>query len=185
MVVASDAREGIVVEVERELYRVEEVRLHKGGGKAGAMVHLGLRNLFTGAVTERRFRPSDKLQEVELERVPAEFLYQAGDRFCFMDTRSYDQLEVPENLLSPYLRYLQPNLRVEIECLEGRPVSVLFPEAVELEVTSTGAGVHEAESTYKLAVLENGLEILVPHFIRVGDRVRVDVRSGKYLERKK
>lgn len=186
MILASDLREGAVLKLEKDIYRVESARLHKGGGQAGAMVHLTLKNLQTGSVTERRFRPSEKLEDLALERRRVEYLYREADLFHFMDVESYDQLSLPEKLIGPAARFLQPNLRLDVELLDERPVSVVLPEAVEIRIASTGPPVRDSESsTYKPATLENGMEILVPQFIKTGDIVRVDVSTGKYLERVK
>ncbi|HXG53287.1 MAG TPA: elongation factor P [candidate division Zixibacteria bacterium] len=185
MIVASDVRSGLVIQLDRDLYKVEAARLHKGGGQAGATVHLTLRNLRTGNVTERRLRPTEKLEDVVLERLTAEYLYEDTERCYFMDVESYEQLEVPKRMLGDRLAFLQPNMRIDMELLEGRPVDVLFPATVDLKVASTGPGVHESEATYKPAVLENGIEILVPQFIKTGDTVRVDVQTRKYVERVK
>lgn len=185
MILASDVREGTVLRVEKELFKVESARLHKGGGQAGAMVHLTLRSLSTRNVTERRFRPTEKLEDVALERAAAEYLYQDGDIFYFMDVSSYEQIGIPDKVVGPAFRFLQTNMRIEVELFEGRPVDVIFPETAQLRVAATGPGVHESEATYKPAKLENGLEILVPQFIKTGDIVKVDVRTGKYVERVK
>ncbi len=120
-----------------------------------------------------------------MQRVTVEYLYQDGDLYCFMDVNSYEQLGIPQSVLGSRHRFLQPNIRMVVELFNENPVDVIFPEAVEIKVASTGPGVHEAESTYKPATLENGLEILVPQFIKTGDTIKIDTRAGKYVERVK
>lgn len=185
MVLASDIREGTVLQLDKTLFKVESARLHKGGGKTGPIIHLTLRNLLTHHTAERRFRPTEKLEDVSLQRVTVEYLYQDGDLYYFMDVNTYEQFGIPESVLGARHRFLQPNIRMVVEIFNENPVDVIFPETVEIKVASTGPGVHEAESTYKPATLDNGLEILVPQFIKTGDTIKIDTRAGKYVERVK
>ncbi len=182
MIIAHDLRAGAVVVIEDQTYKVLESVLHAGGGKAGSMVHAKMRNLSSGAVLERRFGPDDKLHDLDVQRVKMQYLFSSGEAYTFMNPETFDQVEVAKPILGPGARFLKENDALELEFFEGRPLAVRYPDVVELKVSTTGAGTR-GDSTYKEAVLENGVELLVPHFIREGDRVHVDVETGKYLDR--
>ncbi|MBI4472933.1 MAG: elongation factor P [Acidobacteria bacterium] len=184
MIEATELRTGTVLQFEGELHRVVEAAYHAGGGKLTGVVHARLRNLRTGTLIERRFRPDDRVNRVDLERSNWQFLYDDGTDFYFMNPQTYEQIGLPRSLLGEASRFLQPEMAVSIETYDGRPVNVVFPEAVDLRVTATAQPAHQQQtSTLKSATLENGLEVLVPLFIKEGDSVRVEVSSGKYLER--
>jgi len=174
----------MVIRLEGEPYRVLEASAHSGTAKLPGFVHARLVSLRTGSETTRRFRLDERVEDVPVVRRVLEFLYRAGDELYFMDPESFDQIPVSRDLLGPAHRYLREGLRVPVEFLEDRPVAVLFPETVELRVTSTAAPMHATQtSAMKRAVLENGLEVAVPLFIREGELIRVEVATGKYVER--
>lgn len=184
MIAAASLKAGGVVRLENEFHKVVESITHSGGGKAGSMVHAKLRNLSTGHISERRFNPDEKLDDVPVTRARMQFLYREGDSFHFMNPETYDQIPIQKSVIGPAAAFLKENDEIEVEFHEEKPLSVLFPAAVELGVSSTGAGLRgRGDSPFKEAALENGLTVLVPQFIKEGDRIRVEVETGKYLER--
>lgn len=181
---ASELRVAQVILLNGIYHRVIEANLHKGSAKMGAMVHAKLRNMQSGTVTEHRFATDDKIQEVEIEIKEMQFLYAQGDNLVLMDPLTYEQIELPKKAVGPATNYLTENLKVPVELDGEKPIGIVFPKVVEIKVAETGVGIRgQADSTYKPATLENGLEILVPQFIEKGDSIRVEVETGKYLER--
>ncbi len=184
MALASDVRAGMTVSLEGTLFRVVEAVRHAGTAQQKGFVALKLRNLRTGALTERRFRPDETLTEVELEKRPMEYLYTDGEAFYFMDPETFDQYSIPAAMIGDLEVFLQANQRIPVELHNGEPVAVAFPETVDLKVVSTAPPLRDKEShVYKPATLENGLEVLVPQFILEGDVVRVNVYTREYVDR--
>ncbi len=184
MVLASELKTGAVLRLDRELHKVIESVTHAGGGKSGTMVHSKLRSLATGHVTERRFAPDDKLQDVAVTRAKMQFLFKDGEAFTFMHSETFEQTAIQRSVIGPGAVFLKENEEFEVEFYEEKPLAVLFPEVMELAVTSTAAGIRgQGDSAPKEAVLENGLTVHVPQFIKEGDHVRVAVETGKYLDR--
>lgn len=184
MVAASELTAGMVIRLEGEAYRILEATAHSGTAKLPGFVHARLVSVRTGSETTRRFRLDERLEDLPVARRSLEFLYQAGDDFYFMDPESFDQVPLPRALLGPAHRFLAEGMRLPVEFLDDRPVAVVFPETVDLRVVSTAAPMHATQtSALKRAVLENGLEVSVPLFIKEGELIRVDVATGKYVER--
>lgn len=184
MAQASTLRTGYVVQMKGEFYKVLESDVHQGGGRMGMMVHTKLRNVITGSITEPRFEPKAEVEVLEVERIKMQFLYPEGDHFVFMNPESYDQVPISKTVIGSAASFIKEEDVVEVEFHEGKPLAIHFPPIVELTVMSTGAGIRgQSDSTYKDATLENGLDVLVPQFIKEGDRVRVEVETGKYLDR--
>ncbi len=184
MVIATDLRPGVVVRFEGDLHKVLESAYQAGGGKLTGTVHSKLQNLRTGSVIERRFRPEERLERVELERAQWQYIYEDASDYYFMNPETYEQMPISRDILGEASRFLRPEMTVTVETFDGRPVNVIFPEAVELRVMSTAQPAHQQQtSTLKSATLENGMEVLVPLFIKDGDLVRIDTATGKYLER--
>jgi elongation factor P len=186
MVTASELRAGMIVEVEGQMYRVLSAEYRAGGGKMPGAVHARLQDLATGSVTDRRLRAEEKLSTVSVERESMEFLYQDGDAFYFMNPVTFEQLPVPRQVLGTKAGFLQPGLRLPVETIGERAIGVVLPESVDLRVASTAQPMHQREtSALKKAVLENGMEVLVPLFIKEGEVIRIEVATGRYLERVK
>jgi elongation factor P len=184
MIEASGLKAGMVVMLEGELHSVASAGYHAGGGQQGSAVFAKFKNLKTGHVKALRLRPGDKLEEVALEHKVMEYLYTDGVAFYFMNPDTFEQISLPSETMGAYEKFLQPNMRIPVQLYEGEPVTIAFPPAVELTIVSTPPALHEHEtSTFKTATLENGMEVLVPQFIKEGDTVRIEVVSGKYLER--
>jgi elongation factor P len=180
-------RSAMVIRLEGDLYRVIEADYHAGGGKMHGVVHAKLRNLRTANVTDRRFRQVERFEEVSLERQKMDFLYEDGELCTFMHPDTYEQVSLPKESLGPFLRFLKPNQSVQLEIFEGNPVEVVYPNAVELRVESAPEPIrtHDDSNVFKSATLENGIEVLVPQFVKTGDVVRVEVETGKYVGRAK
>jgi elongation factor P len=183
---ASDLRTSCVLRFEGEFYRVVEASSHAGGGQLGGVVHAKLLNLRSRHTVERRFRPDERLEAVDVDRARWQFIYADGDDYYFMNPETYEQLPIAAATLGPAKAFIHPGLEASVESYEGRPLYVVLPEAVELQVAETAEPTHQREtSAMKPAKLDNGVEVLVPLFIKTGDRVRIDTVSGRYLERAK
>ena len=181
---ASDTHDSAVITLNKEIYKVIERVLHAGGGRTGTMVHMKLRNISTGAVLERRFDPLEKIDVLPVERVRMQYLYHQGEIYTFMNPQTYEQVEVNGKTIGPFASYLTENAEFELEFCEGKPLSLIHSNTVELTVTTTGPGLKgKNDSTYKDASLENGMQVLVPQFIEEGDRIKVQVENGKYVAR--
>ena len=183
---ASQMRAGMAVRYEGQVYKVVAADYHPGQGKMGGVCHARLKNLSTGSLWEHSFRADLKLEELAVEKQPMDFLYADAGHCCFMNPDTYEQVELPASLIGPQASFLLPDMRVAVEFVEGQPVSVVFPEILELRVAETAPPVHQQqESVWKPARLDNGAEIMVPQFIKVGDLIRLDVASLKYIDRAK
>jgi elongation factor P len=184
MVIASQLRPGTVLKIGDDIFKVIESTFHVGQGKMPGSVHTSLRHVRKGNFKEFRFRPEDRLQDVELERQEMEFLYSDADSAIFMNPQTFDQVSLPLESLAGAKSFLKPEMRIPVEFYQGEPVNIIFPAIAEAKVDSTSDPIHQqADNTYKPAVLENGLEIMVPQFIKRGDLVRVEVATGKFVDR--
>ena len=133
---------------------------------------------------EPHFRPQERLEELQLERRMMEFLYADGDTWTFMRPDTFEQIEVPGTILGAARGFLQPGMELPVEFFEGEAISAVFPEVAEARVARTASPSHsQRDSAWKEAVLENGLAVRVPLFIAPGETVRVDVKTGRYVER--
>ncbi|MBI4205591.1 MAG: elongation factor P [Betaproteobacteria bacterium] len=183
MIAASDLKAGTVINLDGELHGIISAEHHAGAGKFGSMMFARVRNLRTGHMKELRYHPEDKLEDVELERREVEYLYTDGAEFHFMNPDTFEQISLPREAVGAHEKFLLPNTRVPVELHEGRIVSVAFPAAVELKVVTAPPGLREHDTAYKTIALENGTEVLAPQFIKEGDVVKIEVATGKYLER--
>jgi elongation factor P len=186
MVRASDLKAGMVLPLEKNLYKVFHMEYHMGGGKMGGLVHLKLKDLKSGLFIDRKFKPEERLEIADLDRKVMEYLYKDAEGYFMMDPESYDQVQLDKHHLEAVDPFLQPNMKLTVEFLGEDPIHVIFPEWVELQVTSTppGLGSLQDEVT-KPATLSNGLQVQVPQFIKAGDWVKVNVAAKKYMERVK
>ncbi len=184
MIIACDLREGIVIRIEGQVYKVLAVESKAGAAKMGGVVKTKLMNVRSGRLWEPHFRPQERLEDLELERRMMEFLYADSGTCIFMRPDTFEQVEVPGAIVGPGEAFLQPGLELPVEFFEGEPISVVFPDVAEARVATTAAPAHsQQDSAWKEAKLENGFAIRVPLFIAPGEIVRVDVRTGRYLER--
>ena len=186
MVSASQLRPGMVVRYENHTYRVVAAEYHPGQGRMGGVTHARLKNLSTGTIWEHSFRSELKLEEVASDKRAMDFLYRDGDHCYFMDPDTYEQIAIHESMVGPQAVFLLPEMRLNIDLVEGSPVDVQFPEILEVRIAGTAPPVHQQQdSTWKAARLENGMEIMVPQFIKTGDVVRLDLANLKYVDRAK
>jgi elongation factor P len=184
MVLASELREGMIIRVEGQTYKVLEVEAKAGAAKMGGVVKTKLVNVRGGRMWEPHFRPQERLEDLELERHVLEFLFAQDDTCIFMYPDTYQQVEVPTAILGPGERFLQPGIEVPVVFFENEPIGVVLPEIAEVRVAETAPAVHsQQDGAWKEATLENGLVIRVPLFIGPGETVRVEVKTGRYLER--
>lgn len=171
---------------EGQVYKVLAAEYHGGQGKMGGVAHVRLKNLDSGALREQSFRSDLKIEDLPVEKQAMDFLYADDEQCYFMNPESYEQVGIAASVIGPQARFLQPEMRLPVEFVEGRPVSVLFPDILEIRVADTAPPVHQQQdSTLKTAKLDNGVEVMVPQFIKIGDVVRLDVQNLKYIERAK
>jgi elongation factor P len=184
MVIASELHEGIVIRIEEQIYKVLEVESKAGAAKMGGVVKTKLVNVKSGRMWEPHFRPQERLEELQLERRMMEFLFADGDNCTFMRPDTFEQIEVPGAILGAAKGFLQPGMELPVEFFEGEPISVVFPQIAEARVARTAPPSHsQQDSAWKEAILDNGLAVRVPLFIAPGETVRVDVKTGRYVER--
>ncbi len=186
MVAASQLRAGMAIRYEGQLYRVLFAEYHPGQGKMGGVTHARLKNLATGSIWEHSFRADLKLEDLAIEKQPMDFLYSDDEQCHFMNPETYEQVAVPTAVIGEQAKLLQPDMRVAVEFIEGQPVNVILPEVLEVRVADTAPPSHQqTDSVWKPARLENGIEIMVPQFIKTGDVIRLDVAELKYMDRAK
>lgn len=180
----NDFRPGITVVIDGEIYMVLEAQ-HVKLGRGGAHVRTKLRHLLSGNVLERNFRAGETFEQAIVERRPYQFLYRHGSEFVFMDMATYDQATLTEDQIGDAAHFLKEGTEVTIVFHEDNPLLVELPTTVELQVVETDPGVRgdTASGGSKPARLETGAVIQVPLFINIGDFVRVDTRTGRYIER--
>lgn len=181
---ASEIETGEVVRDAGALWRVVAADHQRGIGKAAGVSRLKLRGLETDQVSERRCKPDERIEVLSFETAPCEFLYAEAGRSTFMHAATFEQFELNDRMLGPFRRFLRPNQTVDVQFHDGNPVAVLAPAFVVLVVAATPPGQRgDTEAGFKPATLENGLEVQVPPFIAEGDRVRIEVEGGRYVER--
>jgi len=184
MATASELTYGMVVRVEGQIYRVLKVESKAAAAKLGGVVKAELSNVVTGRLWEARFRPQEHVEELQVERRNMEFLFREGATSTFMDPGTFEQVEVPDEILGLAVNFLQSGTTVPLEFFEGKPISAVTPDIVEARVVHTAPPTHsQQDSAWKEATLENGISIRVPLFIAPEEWVRVDLRTGRYLER--
>jgi elongation factor P len=185
MISTNQFKNGNHIEVEGTIFKVLEFQ-HVKPGKGGAFVRTKLRRASDGAVIDRTFRAGEKFRAVRTEARKMQFLYSDGTDAHFMDSETFEQLAVPEGSVAETLRWIKPNESVDVLFIDGNPSDLQIPASVELEVTHTEPGVRGDTASgggNKPATLETGATVNVPLFVNIGDRVKVDTRSGDYMSR--
>jgi elongation factor P len=184
MITTGELKKSIVLVLDGVVYRVLDYQ-HVKQGRGSAMVRITLRNLRTGATTERTFPAGSKFEDVELDRAVVQFQYVDGDTYHFMDTASYDQVTLTAKELGAARNYLREQDTIDLLSYEGKAIDVELPTAVVLEVTWTEPGVRgdTATAANKPATMDTGLVVNVPLFVNIGDKIKVDTRTGGYIER--
>jgi len=184
MILASEIKEGTAIQLDGKLYKVLEVVRHAGSGQMHGFIELKLKDLRFGHFADRRFKHTDKLEDIELTKRQMEYIYSDADSHYFMDPETYIQVGVPKIALGQREKFLKEGTKATVELIGDEAVTVSFPKVIELKVSATGPGIREGQdNTMKPATLENGLEIQVPQFIVTGDVVRVDTEKIKYIDR--
>lgn len=184
MISAGEFRNGVTFELDGSVFKVVEFQ-HVKPGKGAAFVRTKLKNVITGAVLEKTFNPTDKMPKAQVEVQEMQYLYKDENLYYFMDTETYEQLPINEELLTDALDYLKDNTMVKVLSFKGSIFGVEPPNFVELEVTYTEPGFKGDSSTgaTKPATVETGAVFNVPLFINIGDVIRIDTRTGEYMER--
>ena len=185
MISTNQFKNGNHIEVDGVVFKILEFQ-HVKPGKGGAFVRTKLRRTSDGAVLDKTFRAGEKFRPVHAEARKMQFLYADGDSAHFMDSGSFEQIEVPQSLVADELQWIKPNSEVDIVFLDGTASDLQMPSAVNLEVTGTEPGVRgdtASGNAMKPATLETGAVVQVPLFITEGELIRVDTRSGDYVAR--
>ncbi len=184
MATTADFRNGMPLELDGQLYRIVEFQ-HVKPGKGGAFVRTKLKNLRTGQVIDRTWNAGERVNEADVRDEPVQFLYEAGGTFHFMNQENYEQFELPKETLGGQEIFLKEGMVISLVTHEGRPLTAELPNFVELAVREAEPGVrgNTVSNLTKSATLESGAVVQVPLFIQAGDVVKVDTRTGRYVER--
>ena len=186
MISAGDFRNGVTIEFEGNIYQIIEFQ-HVKPGKGAAFVRTKLKNIKSGGVVEKTFRPTEKCPTARIERRDMQYLYNDGDLYYFMDTETYEQEPVSKETLGDDFRFVKEEMMCKILSYKGKVFAVEPPMFVELEITETDPGFkgNTATNTLKPAIVETGAEVKVPLFIDQGEKIKIDTRTGEYLARAK
>jgi elongation factor P len=184
MIAATQLRPGMVIKFNNDLYSVFSM-VHRTPGNLRGFVQVKMRNLRSGSMGEHRFSSEDRVERAMLDEQEMEYLYDDGEYFYFMNTESYEQMHLTKDLLGDAVQYLIPQLKVNVEFYEGKPISVELPPTVDMTVVETEPGLKGASvsNVTKAAKLETGLVVQVPPFINQGEKIRVSTAEGTYQER--
>ncbi|MCD2491226.1 elongation factor P [Lacrimispora sp. NSJ-141] len=184
MVSAGDFRNGITVEIEGNVFQVIEFQ-HVKPGKGAAFVRTKLRNIKSGGVVEKTFRPTEKFENAHIDRADMQYLYSDGELYYFMDVNTYDQIPLSQDMVGDTLKFVKENEMVKVCSHKGQVFSIEPPLFVELEITETEPGFKgdTATGATKPATVETGAVVYVPLFVEQGDKIKIDTRTGEYLSR--
>ncbi|MBE6928931.1 MAG: elongation factor P [Ruminococcaceae bacterium] len=184
MISAGEFRNGITFEMDGQVLQIVEFQ-HVKPGKGAAFVRTRLKNVITGAVIDRSFNPTDKFPPAFVERKEMQYLYADGDLYYFMDLESFEQMPINKETLDDNFKFVTEETVCKIVSYKGNVFAVEPPNFMELTITETEPGFKgdTANNTFKPAVLETGAEIKVPLFINIGDKIKIDTRTGEYLSR--
>ncbi len=184
MITAGDFRNGVTFEMDGNVVQVVEFQ-HVKPGKGAAFVRTKFKNVITGAVVERSFNPTEKFPTAFIERKDMQYLYEDAGLYYFMDVETYEQLPIEADKLGDNFKFVKENMEVKVLSYKGNVFGVEPPYFVELQITQTDPGFKgdTATNATKPAILETGAEIRVPLFIDEGDMIRIDTRTGEYMER--
>ncbi|APG63683.1 elongation factor P [Sphingorhabdus lutea] len=179
-----DIRPGNILEYENGLWKVAKIQ-HTQPGKGGAYMQVEMKNLIDGRKTNVRFRSADTVEKVRLDTKDYQYLYAEGDMLVFMDVETYEQINLAADLLGDAAAFLQDGMMVTLEMYDEKPISAQLPDQIEAEVVEADAVVkgQTASSSYKPAVLDNGVRVMVPPFISAGTRIIVDVYAREYVKK--
>ncbi len=180
----NDIKNGMTVIIDGNLYLIMEFQ-HVKPGKGPAFVRIKLKNLRTGSIIEETFNTNIKIEKAHIDRMPMQYLYNAGNTYVFMNTESYDQIEIDASKLENEKKFLKENLEIEISYYNGEIIGIQLPEKVEYEVISTEPAVkgNTTNNAQKNATIETGFEVKVPLFISEGEKIIISTKDGKYSSR--
>ncbi|MBY0494508.1 MAG: elongation factor P [Cyanobacteria bacterium] len=181
---ATQLRKGMIIKVDNKLYRIFD-RMHVTPGNLRGFVRIKMRNIQNGSMAEEKFRSEDIVERVSLEQKEMQYLYNDGDGYHFMDTTTFDQVQLNADLLGDTVGFLLPDMHVEVEFYGENPIGIEIPQVVDLKVIETTPGIKGATATNQLkpAKLETGVVVQVPPFINEGDVIRVNTETGEYQTR--
>ena len=184
MISAGDFRNGVTLEIEGQIFQIIEFQ-HVKPGKGAAFVRKKLKNIINGGVVEKTFRPTEKFPTARIDRVDMQYLYSDGDLYHFMNVENYDQIALNADAIGDSLKFVKENEMVKICSTKGEVFAVEPPLFVELEVTETEPGFKgdTAQGASKPATVETGATVNVPLFVEIGDKIKIDTRTGEYLSR--
>ena len=184
MISAGDFRNGVTIELEGNVFQIIEFQ-HVKPGKGAAFVRTKLKNIVNGGVVEKTFRPTEKCPTAMIERKDMQYLYADGDMYNFMDTESYEQIALNAEEIGDSLKFVKENEMVKMLSYKGKVFSVEPPLFVELEITETEPGFKgdTATGASKPAIVETGAQVAVPLFVEIGEKIKIDTRTGEYLSR--
>ncbi|MEN2998296.1 MAG: elongation factor P [Brevinematia bacterium] len=179
-----DLHKGEFIKIDDEICKVIEVDKKSGGGQFGSIVHVKYVVLSTGSYHDRRFNPADKVEVLDVQTVKCAFSYKDQDTFYFMDETTYEQYEIRSSVLGKFGNFLKENDEVEVIVYDGRAISVNKPEKIKVKVEQTGeVSSGTDKSVWKPALIEGGIEIMVPGFIKTGDTIVIDTEKFEYVGR--
>ncbi len=184
MISTNDFRTGLTIELDGEVYTVVDF-LHVKPGKGAAFVRSKLKNVKTGATIEKTFRAGEKVSRAHLDKREMQYLYRSGEQFTFMDTENYEQFTFSEEQLGEAVKFLKESMLISVLVHNGNTIGIELPNFVELAVEKTDPGVRgdTVSGATKRAVLETGAEVQVPLFVEEGGVIKIDTRTGEYIER--
>ncbi len=183
---SSDLRKGLKITIDGEPYIITDFQFSKPG-KGQALYRCKLKNMITGFTMDRTYRSGDKFEPANLEEVRMQYLYKDGEGYHFMDLKTYEQVSISTEQLGEAVKFLKENMEVDVLFFQGNPIDITLPNFVELEVVESPPGEkgNTATGATKPATLETGYELQVPLFINEGDVLKIDTRTGEYIERVK
>jgi elongation factor P len=184
MISAGDFRNGITLEIDGTVYQIIEFQ-HVKPGKGAAFVRTKIRDVVNGGINERTFRPTEKFPQARIDRVDMQYLYADGDLHNFMDTSTYEQVALSNEVIGDALKFVKENENVKVCSFNGKVYSVEPPLFVELVITETEPGFKgdTAQGATKPATVETGAVVYVPLFVEQGDKIKIDTRTGEYMSR--
>ncbi len=184
MVSAGDFKNGLTIEVEGSVYQIIEFQ-HVKPGKGAAFVRTKLKNIISGGVVERTFRPTERFENAHIDRAEMQYLYSDSGLYYLMDTTTYDQITVTEDDAADSMKFVKENEMVKVLSYQGKVFAIEPPLTVELQITETEPGFkgNTATGATKPAIVETGAQVMVPLFVEQGEMIKVDTRTGEYLSR--
>jgi elongation factor P len=184
MISAGDIKKGITIQWNNGVWLILDFQ-HVKPGKGAAFVRMKIKNVMTGAIREETFNPSEKFPKAHIETKEMEYLYSDGELYHFMDVESYEQIALNYDQVEEAIKFLKENNSATMRFFQGKPFEVLAPNFVELEITETEPGFKgdTAQGSYKPATVETGAVVQVPLFVEIGDKIKIDTRTGEYLSR--